>query len=176
MRRILITLGLALIAADRGLAGQDPVIYRCENAGVIEFSDQPCQDDADSNADQGQHIHESSGSVSVISPPDDLDEIQQANRSWLQDYRARQTVQETMSAESRPERVVPSRLQHEAIEPRKALRPVIWPYHPPPYFHRSPRPPRYGEPQTRQQPYSALSGPFPGTRPRNPEQDVPPNR
>lgn len=176
MRRILIILVLALIAADRGLGSQEPVIYRCENAGVIEFSDQPCQNEAVSNADQGQQIHESSGSVSVISPPDDLDEIQQANRSWLQDYRARQAVQETLRAESRPDRATPSRRQHRALEPREVPRPVIWPYNPPPYFHRSPRPPRHGEPQTRQQPYSALSGPFPGTRRRDTEPAVPPKR
>lgn len=176
MAAVLIILGLALIAADWARAGQDPVIYRCENAGVIEFSDQPCLGDSGATSEQAQRIHQSSGSVSVISPPDDLDDIQQASRNWLEDYRARQMARETARAESRPERATPPRVLHEPLEQGTIVRPLIWPYRPPHYFYRSTHRPGNGVPPTRQQPYSALSGPFPGTRRRDLEPAAPPKQ
>lgn len=167
---------VGLLMADAGLAQQDPVIYRCEKAGVIEFSDRPCADETASGAEGADTFDPSGGSVSVISPPDDLDTIQEANRTWLQDYRARQAAEAASRIDSRRNRAAQAGRAVEPVEGRTIVQPILWPYRPPRYFHRSPHRPGHAASITREQPYSALSGPFPGTRRSDPEPAAPPDR
>ncbi len=155
----------ALAFISSALLAQNHDIYRCEHDGVIEFSDQPC--DADTEP------YRSEAAISVIDPSDDLDQIQQANRAWLADYRA---LESERQEQRRQERLAIAYRQTDNqragqadIGPRFAPAPWAWPYGPlptgrPPYF-------RPGEAVApRPQPYSALSGPFPGTR-RQPRDD-----
>lgn len=165
MKRALIFVLLGLALADRSLARQDPVIYRCEKSGVVEFSDQPCQDDSDGGPRPEEQVHHSSGSISVISPPNDLDDIKEASRTWMDDYRERQIDKEAARRETQMARASLHRSTAKPVAPRSIVSPMIWPYRPLPYLYR-----RHGsddtEIVTRQRPYSALSGRFPGTRRR----------
>jgi hypothetical protein len=179
MSRTLFMLAAALLAAGTGLAEEEPVIYRCEGEGIIEFSDRPCQDDSGTVDSAAQQIHHSQGSVSVISPPADLEAIQEASRSWLEDHRDRQSQERQAAQEARialrnaaPAHV---RAYDGAAEPRRIV-PVLWPYRPHAIPYR--RHPALGPTPVnpRQRPYSALSGPFPGTVRSDLEPAVPPNR
>jgi len=165
---------IGLFAAHASVAQSEPVVYRCENDGVIEFSDQPCQHPSESATSSAQQIHQSSGSISVISPPDDLEDIREDNRAWLESYRDRQAAQDAARSETRRQWQPQSRTLVRADESQgqTIARLRLWPYRPPNYLYRS----RQGSdapPPSRQQPYSALSGPFPGTRPRRLEGDEP---
>jgi hypothetical protein len=138
------------------LSAQATEIYRCERNGVIEFSDQPCQDD-DSTP------YKSSGTLSVIAPTADLERIQQDNRDWMAAHRARQ-AEMNQARLNRPGQAPVAIGQEHAVRPWVNNQLWLWPHaqHRPGY---QPHPVRPAVP-VRQQPYSALSGPFPGTRRR----------
>jgi hypothetical protein len=153
---LLVVLGISIAVSAR--AEPEAVIYRCEHAGVIEFSDRPCRD----GADDAERFDPEASSMSVISAADNLDEIQRENQAWLRDYRARQQAdrmaRSQVARDSRPPpRPVPAVI-------RTPVAPFFWnqrPQHHGPRYH-----PRgdIATPMSRQRPYSALSGPFPGTR------------
>jgi len=131
-------------------------IYRCEVDGVIEFSDQPCQEDE-------TVPYRPSGSISVIAPSSDLEEIQQDNRNWMMAHRARQ-AEMNQARLNRPGQAPVASGQEHAVRPWVNNPLWLWPHaqYRPGY---RPHPVRPAVP-VRQQPYSALSGPFPGTRRR----------
>lgn len=56
-------------------------IYRCQQEGVVIFSDRPCQADA--------QPHRPVGMVSYIPAADDLEETARRNRAFLEQRRAR---------------------------------------------------------------------------------------
>lgn len=147
--------GAALLLA--GLATVAPAeVYRCDEAGITVFSDQPCSDQA--------ITHRPVRQISVIEPSADLEQVAERNRAFIRERLDRQ-------AEIRKARV-------QAASRAQAARPG--PHHQVPAFvhvpvwveprlHRFPeqrrddkdRPPL---PHAARQRFSALSGPFPGTR------------
>lgn len=135
-------------------------IYRCEIDGVIVFADSPCQDDA--------RPYESRGGISVVEAPSNLAEIEAANQALIR-HRLAQQAERAAAARQRAETPTPPPISRET----SPWVPVFGlPHHR--YDHRYDNrgrrhPPRRfaeDEPQ-REQRYSALSGPLPGTRRRD---------
>ncbi len=153
---------LAALCLLTSAAAADSV-YRCEIEGVTVFSDRPCADHAE--------LMVPTGSLSVVSAPENLDQIAAANRTFIDQRLARQ-------AELERERVRADQTQPQPPTPAQPPRPVLWPgLVDRPRGDRGPRrPPGAGrpersapEPQTREEwppEYSALSGRLPGTRRR----------
>ncbi|MEN1728964.1 MAG: hypothetical protein AAGJ52_11050 [Pseudomonadota bacterium] len=152
--RALKLLGATLLALP--LCAQASDIYRCEIDGVIEFSDQPCQTDS--------VPYQPAGSISVIEPAQDLSSIQQRNQDWLDQHRDRQTREDEIAA---ARRLAAAQTTPTPAPPQPARVISPWAWQPPTYRPpvRPPvRPPSEFEPPPQR--YSALSGPFPGTRRR----------
>lgn len=137
-------------------------IYRCEIDGTTVFSDTPCSIDAVAYA--------SAATVSVIPSAGDLDRTEAANQAFIQARLDRQAAER----ETRLRRA--ERSQAAAVAPAPAAnRVIILPQVAQAPGHGRYRPhPRHraGEEEaTRQQRFSALSGPWPGSR--RPEPRVP---
>ena len=138
-------------------------IYRCEVDNVIVFSDTACQADAQPYASQGR--------VSVIAVPESLAHTAELNRQFVQQRLDRQSAERQARAErSHAASLIPA---HARSEPSAHV--IGLPLH---YQHGyrpgGPPPGRRGpdrrpveEEEPGQQRFSALSGPFPGTRRRD---------
>ncbi len=143
-------------------------VFRCEIDGTIVFSDTACQPDA--------QRYTSSAGISVISSPVDREHTAELNREFIAQRLERQA--EVRQARAEAARAAPARQGHPPGPPSyaaagRAAAPVIYvPYHAP-----GPRRPDHGphrrpskpdaEPAERTRRFSALSGPFPGTRRRS---------
>jgi hypothetical protein len=151
-----ILLGLSLSAtAD---------IYRCEVDSVIVFSDTACQAGAQPYASQGR--------VSVIEVPESLEHTAELNRQFIQQRLDRQSAERQARAER--SHAAPLMPAHAHSEPpaRIIALPLHYyqqPHRPggPPPGHRYPDRRPVEDEQPGQQRFSALSGPFPGTRRRD---------
>jgi hypothetical protein len=150
--RWLLCISLALLAAHAPAQ-----IYRCEIDDNIVFSDQPC-------AENSQEYH-STGRVSVIEPAADLDQVAKRNQAFLRQRSDRQAaLRQARIERSRQESITAPQAQPQVVaqvfyvpEPKR-----LPPRHP---KERQPQRPREPTPQAREErPFSALSGPFPGTR------------
>jgi len=155
-----LVLGIAGLLASASLAQSDAVIYRCEEGGVIEFSDRPCADDARPS----EPLDLKQGSVSVISPPDDLEALQETSQAWMRDYRDRQQAERLALERARLARDARPAPRPEPLARRTAIAPLFWNLRP--QHDRYPSQPdlESAPPMSRHRPYSAFSGPFPGTR------------
>ncbi len=132
-------------------------IYRCEIDDSIVFSDQPCAEDS-------QEYHPI-GRVSVIEPAGDLDQVAERNQAFIRDRQERQAaLRQARIERSRQTERTPQQAPVQEVtqvfyvpDPRHAT--------PPRSDHRRPERPRDPAPRVREdRPFSALSGPFPGTR------------
>lgn len=137
-------------------AAAEAQIYRCELDGTLTFSDTPCSADAVSYAP--------TGSVSVVPTASDLDQIAAANQAFIQARLDRQ------SAERKARQLREQRRQAAAEappRPHQSSSVIIVPRQARGHRHH----PRRGSPteeqESRQQPFSALSGPWPGSRRRS---------
>lgn len=146
------------------LAAHAPAqVYRCEIDDSIVFSDQPCSEDSQE--------YETISRISVIEPAGDLDQVAERNQAFLRERQA--ALRQARIERSRQEAVAPPQAPPREIqrvfyvpEPRRS----------PPRGPGDRRPERPREPAPRTQeerPFSALSGPFPGTRrsARDPRRD-----
>ncbi len=143
-------------------------VFRCEIDGTIVFSDTACQPDA--------QPYTSSAGISVISPPVDREKTAERNREFIaqrleRQAEARQARAEAARAARAREDQPPGPPAHAAAG--RTAAPVVYvPYHAPgprrpdrgPH-HRPSKP--ESEPVERTRRFSALSGPFPGTRRRS---------
>ena len=150
-QRWLLSLSLLLLASHAH--GQ---VYRCEIDDSIVFSDQPCSEDSQE--------YQVISRISVIEPAADLDQVAERNQAFLRDRRERQAALRQARVERTREATVPPQSQTTEVtrvlyvpEPRHRL---------PPGSDRG----RHGRQRDRtpepreERPFSALSGPFPGTR------------
>jgi hypothetical protein len=138
-------------------------VFRCEIDGTIVFSDTACQPDA--------QPYTSQAGISVISRPADLEQTAERNREFIARRLERQVeIRQARAEQARAEAI---RASSPPGPPAHAASRVMYvPYH-------VPAPRREGrghhrrhaqdqtEPAQRQQRFSALSGPFPGTRRRS---------
>lgn len=142
---------LLLVLAGTSAQGQT---YRCEHDGTIVFSDRPCSVDA--------VVYAPLATVSVVPSADDLDQIAAANQAFIQarlDRQAAERRDRQRRAESR---------QHPVVVHTPPPQPIIML---PRYRHsygqgrqRHPNHRASAEEENRQQAFSALSGPWPGSR------------
>ncbi len=145
----------ALIASCAILAwsqAQASPIYRCEIDGTVVFSDRPCSEDA--------KVHDSENLMSIVPPAGDIDQVAAANRAFIDQRRAEQATDRENRAAARRR----AEAEAERAEVRQ-IGPVLpWLGIPVPVEPDVPEPPR--ESRDRDQNFSALSGPLPGTRRR----------
>lgn len=147
-----------IIAATAALfAGQASAqIYRCESADSVIFSDRPCA--------EGANEYHSTGSVSVVEPAEDLRDIGERNREFIRDRRERQAARRRAMTEQPREPL--SLRPTEAQEVTRIL--YVPESHRPERRERirreSGEQPPQSAPQSDERPFSALRGPFPGTR------------
>lgn len=134
-------------------------IYRCESDGVIEFSDTPCQAEP--------QPYRSAGNVSVVSAPDDLQQTARLNQAFIE--QRQEALEEQRSERDRRAEDADARNQRQPAPASRAYLPLR--YHGFPRHRRYPvypspgrNPPYRSDASREQQPFSALSGPFPGTR------------
>ncbi len=157
-------LWLLLLLTGPSTSGASDVLYRCEIEGVTVFSDQPCSRDA--------QRYTSGGSISVVPPAADLDQIAEANQALLDQRRQAQADRAVARRQSESPAIQAARPAAAEVQSLPWTR-HGWPaygydfYRPYQHRHGStpeqvPAPPRR---------YSALSGPFPGSRRR--DQDEP---
>ncbi|MDT8437474.1 MAG: hypothetical protein RQ729_00520 [Wenzhouxiangellaceae bacterium] len=66
-------------------------IYRCEQNGVIEFSDRPCADDAAK--------YQPGGNLSVVGASEDLGAVSERNRQWVEQRREALAEQRALATE-----------------------------------------------------------------------------
>lgn len=141
-------------------------VFRCEIDGTIVFSDTACQPDA--------RPYTSQAGISVISRPVDLDQTSERNREFIDQRLERQA--ETRKARAEQVRAAQQAQAHQSGPPphaaaRGSAAPIIYvPYRAP---HRSDHGqharhrPAAQAPAEQERRFSALSGPFPGTRRRS---------
>jgi hypothetical protein len=133
-------------------------VYRCESGDGIVFSDRPCADDAEE--------YQPLRGISLIEPDANLDQVAERNQAYLRERRERQDalrqarLERARSTAEAPVHVIQERPVSQVffVPERDSM-----PRRP----DRAPRsdPPRDGQPPEREQrSFSALSGPFPGTR------------
>jgi len=151
-------LGLALLLTVVHAHGQ---VYRCETDDSIVFSDQPCAEDS-----QAYH---SIGRVSVIEPAGDLDQVAERNQAYIRDIQERQAalrqtrIERSRQTETLPQQAVPAPVTQVMYVPAPARSDRR--------DRRRSTPPRDSAPPVREErPFSALSGPFPGTRRSDPRE------
>lgn len=75
MPRMMIAAGLLLVLALPSGASAGDVVYRCNNEGVVAFSDRPCG--------PRPNRHQSSGAISFIAPDDNLPAIAEAAQAFI---------------------------------------------------------------------------------------------
>ncbi|MEE4331578.1 MAG: hypothetical protein V2J10_11975 [Wenzhouxiangella sp.] len=155
--------GIAIVAVVVALAGASAAfgaeIYRCESDGIIEFSDTPCQADPEP--------YRSAAKVSVVGAPGDLEQTARLNQAFIE-----QRLED--QAEFRRDRLAADAAAREQQQTTPPPAPQVYlplryravPYHKryPVYSFPGHKPPLVPETQRQPQPFSALSGPFPGTR------------
>ncbi|QOC21138.1 DUF4124 domain-containing protein [Wenzhouxiangella sp. AB-CW3] len=152
---VLIALSTLLIAS-----AANAEIYRCERDSQVVFSDQPCADQVE--------VHQPTSTISVIAPAGDLDQVAERNRAFIESRQAqRLALQQARLEQRRQAAAEPSQRTSEA---NRVL------YVPERHLRRGPGPVRDrraarrdapGEREIRERqarPFSALSGPFPGTQ------------
>jgi hypothetical protein len=138
-------------------------IYRCEVDNVIVFSDTACQAGAQPYASKGQ--------MSVVEVPESLEHTAELNRQFVQQRLDRQSAERQARA-ARPQTAPIMPAQAQGQPPARVI--VLPPYYQHDHYPGGP-PPGRGRPDRRpvedeepgQQKFSALSGPFPGTRRRD---------
>jgi hypothetical protein len=134
---------LILLAASFSVSAE---IYRCEVDGVVIFSDRACQADA--------QPYRLTGNLSVVSAPADLDHTHTLNQAFIRERLDRQAARDQARA-ARP----------VEIPEKPIVRPA--PFFALPHYGPQRRPgqrPEQLDQAPGQQRFSALSGPFPGTR------------
>lgn len=160
LRTIIVVLGLSIVLA--GIF--TPVradIYRCESDGVIEFSDTPCRADPEPYRPTGQ--------VSVVGAADDLEQTARLNQAFIE-QRLEHQAQQRLERERRAAEAAERERQAPVAAPApRAYLPFRYRAYPrkqryPIYPHAGHRLPRATDTASEQRPFSALSGPFPGTR------------
>ena len=150
--RILIIASTAIFLAGQASAQ----IYRCEDGDSVVFSDRPCSDGVDQ--------YHSTGSVSVVEPAEDLSHVGERNRDFIRDRRERQAARQRATAERTREAFTqrPSEVQ----EVTRVL--YVPESHYPGHRERTRREtrdqPSQSPARSVDRPFSALRGPFPGTR------------
>ena len=158
-----IVLSHLLTPALLGLAATASAeIYRCESDGVVEFSDTPCQAEP--------RPYRATGNVSVISAPDDLEQTTRLNQAFIEESRERR---EERQRERRNDAATAPIQREPAFAPAPRI-------YLPRYDRDIPRRQRYpvhpraahgadqrSDSAPERQPFSALGGPFPGTRRRD---------
>lgn len=145
-------LGIAI--ALMALAGVAPAqIYRCDTGQTTTFSDQPCDD--------GAAVHTSVRQISVVEPAADLDRIAERNQAFIRERLDRRAaVRAARAKAARPSQQRPAK--GPAHTPAVTYLP-FWIEPPRRHHGRQQRPPQT-LPEPAQQAFSALSGPFPGSR------------
>lgn len=130
-------------------------VYRCETEGNVEFSDRPCADDAR----EYQPVH----GISVIEPTADFDRIAEQNKAFINERRERQEVMRQARAErARESATAPPVVQY--VQEQPVTRVLYIPEPRESSRRQRGTPPDSRSQEREQRPYSALSGPFPGTR------------
>ena len=142
-------------------------VYRCERGGVVTFSDTPCDEQASR--------YRPADRVSIIGRPDDLEAITERNEAFVEQRLQRLAEQRRAraAASERQARDQSRADQRPIASPAPRLLPV---YIDPPrrrHGHGKRHAAPEHEVERREPPFSALGGPFPGTR-RAP--DAPPRR
>lgn len=151
INRCLLCLSMALLATQASAQ-----IYRCESGDSIIFSDQPCSEEA--------RVYQPSERISVVAPAEGLSQAGERNRQFISERRERQQARRQSITEQREQPAPP---QPTAVqEVTRVL------YIPEPHRSQSAERSRRAAASPRQQqaarqderPFSALHGPFPGTR------------
>ena len=140
------------------LSAQAQTIYRCNTPTGLVFSDQPC--------DENAQAYTPTAGLSVVAPSGDLEHAQRANQAFI-----------AAQAEDRAARRQSRSVSAPAAEPAvgqaggpSGLNPLgLWPIETRNHTRLAPpaAPARSGDTE---RPFSALSGPFPGTRTRTAEE------
>lgn len=156
--------GLLIIVLAGVSPGAGAEIYRCESDGVVEFSDTPCQSEP--------QTYRSAGNVSVVGAPDDLEQTTRLNQAFIEQRLERREQQRRERQRQAEETAALERHQSAAAPASSPYLPLRYRAFPRHKNHPiQSRPPRRGsypsEPPPERQPFSALSGPFPGTRRRD---------
>lgn len=89
-------------------------VYRCQDGGTTVFSDVPCSDNAD--------LFEMRNGISVVAAADDLDEVAQRNKAFVDQRqeqvaarRARAAEQSRQAARERQRRMVTEEVRYRTI-------------------------------------------------------------
>ncbi len=127
-------------------------IFRCEVDEVVIFSDSACQADA--------RPYQSSAGLSVISAPADLDRTHMLNQAFIRERLDHQAARDEARA-VRSAQIA----QRPVVKPAPIVAlPFYGFHHELPVRRRPGQRPEQLDQAPGQQPFSALSGPFPGTR------------
>ncbi|MFU8830823.1 MAG: hypothetical protein ACNA7J_01590 [Wenzhouxiangella sp.] len=127
-------------------------VYRCEIDGVVTFTDRACPADA--------QPYQPSAGLSVISAPSDLDRTRMLNQAFIRERLDHQAARDEARAVRSAQNA-----QRPAVKPAPIVAlPFYGFHHELPARRRSGRRPGQLDQAPGQQPFSALSGPFPGTR------------
>jgi len=105
---------LSVLLAAMTPAGAE--IYRCSDGETTVFSDLPCTG--------GAEIHLTEGRVSVVTAPDNLDDIAESNRAFLEQRREALAQQRQRAAQQRRREQQRER-RLEAIERTQRYRTVV---------------------------------------------------